>query len=357
MPKKIGHFRKFPAFKAARGELTRRQEAASYLYSLGIFAIALALRFWLEPVLPPGIPFLTFFPAVVIAGFLFGVRAGMVVAVLSGISAWYFFVAPGEPFFAKGTLTAMALYIIVVATDLFLLSVMMSAYRADLQARRDLERMADEREILMNELDHRLKNVFATMNAVITLSQRHASTSGELANKLKERLNSMARSSLLLRQPGHSGPTTLSAVVRQAISPFCAGDTNRFKLAGPSIAAAGQTSVVLSLILHELGTNAAKYGALSTSRGQVEISWKEVLLSDAPGEPRLEMVWRETRGPAPPSEEPERKGFGSTLISRVIAMLDGEARIEFPASGACVTMTIPMRAIAKPLEESEEAGF
>lgn len=356
MPKKIGFFRKLPAFKAVRGELTPARKAASYALAFGVFAVALVLRFRLDPVLPPGFPFLTFFPAVVIAGFLFGVRQGAMVAVLAGFASWYFFISPEGDSVNSGTLMALLLYVIVVTTDLFLLSLMMSAYRAELRARRDLERMGEEREVLTNELDHRLKNVFATMNAVITLSQRHAATSDELAQKLKERLNAMARSSLLLRNAGPAGPTTLRSVVEQALSPFGATDSQRFTLAGPVISAAGQTSVVLSLILHELGTNAAKYGALSTSGGHIDVVWKEIPRVDTPDEHDLEIIWSEKGGPAPVAE-PERKGFGSTLISRVIAMLNGEAKIAFPATGAVVAMTIPVRAIAKPADDADPTDF
>lgn len=356
MPKKIGFFRKLPAFKAVRGELTPTKKAASYGLALCVFAVALALRFRLEPILPPGFPFLTFFPAVVIAGFLFGVRQGAMVAILAGFASWYFFIAPQDSGVTSGTLMALLLYVIVVTTDLLLLSLMMSAYRAELVARRDLERMGEEREVLTNELDHRLKNVFATMNAVITLSQRHAATSGELAQKLKERLNAMARSSLLLRNAGPAGPTTLRSVVEQALSPFGTGDGSRFTLSGPVVSAAGQSSVVLSLILHELGTNAAKYGALSTGQGHVEVTWQEIFRAETPDEPDLEIVWREKGGPEPDTD-PERKGFGSTLISRVIAMLNGEAHVAYPSTGAMVTMTIPIRAIAKPMDDAEPADF
>lgn len=343
MPKKIGAFRKLPAI---RGEVSARSKAVHYAFSLLIFAVALVLRFWLEPILPPGFPFLTFFPAVVIAGFVFGVSHGMVVAILSGAASWYFFIAPDDYAFSPGTLMAMALYLFVVATDLFLLSLMMSAYRAEMLARRDVEQMAEEREVLSRELDHRLKNVFATINAVITLSERHADTAAELAQKLKDRLNAMAQASLLLRGSSERGPTTLSSIIEMALAPFDTGERNRFKLAGPKIIAAGQTSVVLGLILHELGTNAAKYGALTTVPGQVLIRWSEVRSSDPESCEKLEIVWQETKGPAPAASEPEQKGFGSTLIPRVIAMLDGEARFEFPNTGAIVTMIIPLAAIA-----------
>lgn len=356
MPKKIGLFRKLPAFKAVRGELSPARKAGTYGIAFGIFLLALILRFWLEPILPPGFPYLTFFPAVVIAGFLLGVRQGIVVAVLSGLASWYFFIFPENQSLNSGLFMALLLYVVVVTTDLLLISVMMSAYRAELITRRALERMSDEREVLTNELDHRLKNVFATINAVITLSQRHATTSNELAQKLKERLNAMARSSLLLRGGDSASPTTLDAVIRQALSPFDSGDSSRFSLCGPSIAAAGQTAVVLSLILHELGTNAAKYGALSTDRGRIDIHWKKIIPFGEPDEPHLEIVWRETNGP-PPTTDPERKGFGSTLISRVIGMLNGEAHVDFPPSGALITMTIPMRAIAQPPEGTGDTDF
>lgn len=349
MPKRIGAFRNLPAFRAARGEVGPRERVFDYVLSLGIFATAYLMRDWLEPVLPPGFPFLTFFPAVVIAGFMFGVWHGVLVALLAGLTAWHSFIPPYDEFsIDKGTLIAMALYVFVVATDLFLLSLMMSAYRAELLARRDVENMAGEREVMTNELDHRLKNVFATMNAIITLSQRHSTSSADLALKLKERLNAMGRSSLLLRRVGQAGDcATLDAIIERALQPFGITDTGRIRRSGPRLIASGQSSVVLSLILHELGTNAAKYGALSNATGLVDLRWQQRAANEANAEPVLEIVWREHGGPPPATPDPERKGFGSTLIPRVLAMLNGEADIAFPQEGAVVTLTIPLSALAE----------
>ena len=347
MPKRIGAFRKLPSFRAARGEVGRRESAFDYVLTVAIFLVAYMLREWLEPVLPPGFPFLTFFPAVVIAGFLFGVKHGIIVAVLGGFASWYFFIPPYGTFqLDNGTFVAMLLYIFVVSTDLFLLSLMMSAYRAELIARRDVERMADAQEVMANELDHRLKNVFATMNAIITLSQRHATTASDLAAKLKERLNAMARSSLLLRGRGDAGHrTTLAAVFEQALQPFGLGDSGRIRLSGPQLFTNGQSGVVLSLILHELGTNAAKYGALSVTTGHVALEWRERDQPSENGEALLEITWRERGGPTPVSSNPDRKGFGSTLIPRVLSMLNGEAIINFPEEGAFVTLLVPLTAL------------
>lgn len=355
MPRKIAFFRKLPAFRAARRELTAGQVAQGYALAAGIFGVALILRFWLDPILPPGFPFLTFFPALVIAGFLFGVGPGALAAVLGGLAAWRFFIASeGDPFSA-GALMAMALYVFVALTDLFLLSLMISAYRSELRVRRDLERMAEEREMLTGELEHRLKNVFATVSAVITLSERHATGAGDLARKLKDRLSAMARSSLLLRgnAAGQAEQAMLRDVIQKALSPFGASDGQRFSLDGPSIVTAGQAAVILSLILHELGTNAAKHGALSSDRGRVTITWRKQAPAEEGQDTCLEIIWRENRGPRP-AADPQRKGFGSTLIDRIITVLDGEAAIDFPASGAVARLTIPLHAIERTATEADE---
>lgn len=343
MLKKSGVFGRLPAFRRARGETPVVSRTTEYAISLLFFAGVLALRFWIDPYLPPGFPYLTFFPAVVICGFVFGVQQGALVALLSGLAAWYFFIPPYYAFsFSPGPLTAMALYLFVVVTDLTLIHLMVRAYTAELEAQNEMTQMVEHQEVMATELDHRLKNVFATMNAVIMLSQKHASTPEELASKLRQRLNAMARSNLVLRGLKPGDEMTLDVVLLQALEPFGVDESNRFSAFGNKIAVSGQAVVVLSLILHELGTNAAKYGAFSVPAGRVDVEW--TVVGPETGEALLTLRWVETGGPQP-RQEPEHAGFGSTLMRRVLGSLKGTSTTTYPPSGAVVEITLPMTSV------------
>ncbi|ABI76003.1 putative sensor histidine kinase [Hyphomonas neptunium ATCC 15444] len=334
------HLQLLPAFVALDGRLSRPVIAATYLVSVLVFVVALILRIWLDPYLPQGFPFLTFFPAVLISGFAFGVRQGAMVAVLSAFASWYYFIPPVGVDFSMGTLLAMGLYLFVVITELTLISLMMRAYRAESAARNETERLASLQETMAQELDHRLKNIFATMNAIISLSLRGVSSPEELASRLKERVSALGRSNLLLRGFRDGEEVALDTVIAQALEPFSIVGTARFSGVGPRVPLGGQTLVVLGLILHELGTNAAKYGALSVPTGRITLSWHMTPGLADEGE-QLRIEWRETGGPVPAPPPTASRGFGSTLMSRVITSVGGQTEIDYPPEGAIVRMTLP----------------
>jgi two-component sensor histidine kinase len=339
---------RLPAFASVQERLSTGGIIATYVASLIVFAIALAVRAWFDPVLPAGFPFLTFFPAVIICGFVFGLRQGLLVAVLSGLSAWYFFITPGRFDFTIGTLLAMGLYLFVVATDLSLVYLITRAYRQEITTREEIERLAEQQEVMAQELDHRLKNIFATINAIISLSLKNASSADELAARLRDRLTALGRSNLLLRGLRKGEDASLQSVVFQALEPFAIVGTPRFTANGPRVPIGGQTVVVLSLILHELGTNAAKYGALSASGGRVDLAWSIETAPDA--EEQLVITWQESGGPQPTPPVAGAGGFGSTLMKRVIAGVRGQTEISYPQSGAVVRMILPVDML-RPTEE------
>jgi two-component sensor histidine kinase len=332
--------RSLPAFAAIQDRPSGLGTVASYGASLLVFAIALLLRAWLDPLMPTGFPFLTFFPAVVICGFVFGVKQGILIGILSGLSAWYFFITPFRFDFSPGTLLAMALYVFVIVTDLTLIHLIMRAYRAEIAARERSQQLADRQEVMAQELDHRLKNIFATINAIISLSLKNASSADELAARLRDRLTALGRSNLLLRGLREGEDASLQSVVFQALEPFSIVGTSRFQASGPRVPIGGQTVVVLSLILHELGTNAAKYGALSVSSGQISLTWE--IRPSAEQCEELVIEWRETGGPRPAAPQAGSGGFGSTLMRRVIAGVRGQTDIAYPDSGAIVRLTLPV---------------
>lgn len=331
---------RLPAFASVQEGLSRSGLVATYVASLIVFAIALAIRAWFDPVLPAGFPFLTFFPAVVICGFVFGLRQGAMVAALSGVSAWYFFISPGRFDFSVGTLLAMGLYLFVVATDLTLIYLVTRAYRQEITTREEIQRLAEQQEVMAQELDHRLKNIFATINAIISLSLKNASSADELAARLRDRLTALGRSNLLLRGLREGEDASLQSVVFQALEPFAIVGTPRFSANGPRVPIGGQTVVVLSLILHELGTNAAKYGALSMQNGHVALDWSVEASTDSTEQ--LVIIWRESGGPVPTPPLAGAGGFGSTLMKRVIAGVRGQTEMTYPETGAVIRMTLPV---------------
>lgn len=343
------HLRSLPAFAAAQTRFSTGKTLATYGFALAIFLIALALRFWVDPYLPPGFPYLTFFPAVVICGFVLGVGQGILVGVLSGLASWYYFIPPLNQFdFAPGTMVAMGLFVFVIVTNLALIHLMVMAYRAEIAAREEIQRLADQQEVMAQELDHRLKNVFATINAIISLSLKNASSADELAARLRDRLTALGRSNLLLRGLRDGEDASLQSVVFQALEPFAIVGTPRFSAVGPRVPIDGQTVIILSLILHELGTNAAKYGALSTSEGHIALRWKT---EDAdPDNQRpgalLSIEWRETGGPPPHAPDANSGGFGSTLMKRVIAGIRGITDISYPETGALVRLSLPLEGLS-----------
>ncbi|THV17291.1 HWE histidine kinase domain-containing protein [Rhizobium rhizophilum] len=339
---------RLPAFASVQEPLSPSGRIGTYVASIMVFAIALAIRAWFDPVLPAGFPFLTFFPAVIICGFVFGLRQGLLVAVLSGLSAWYFFISPGRFDFTIGTLLAMGLYLFVVATDLTLVYLITRAYRQEINTREEIQRLAEQQEVMAQELDHRLKNIFATINAIISLSLKNASSADELAARLRDRLTALGRSNLLLRGLREGEDASLQSVVFRALEPFAIVGTARFSSDGPRVPIGGQTVVVLSLILHELGTNAAKYGALSVPGGHVALNWSIEASADT-GE-QLVVIWRESGGPVPTPPLAGAGGFGSTLMKRVIAGVRGQTEMTYPETGAMIRMTLPVDML-RPTEE------
>ena len=177
----------------------------------------------------------------------------------------------------------------------------------------------EQQELLLKEMDHRVKNLFAIVGGMVTLSVRSAVTPKELAQTVQGRLGALASAHQLIR-PGHSvadatkRETTLGELVRKVLSPYAdpagTGDGARTEIDGPEIAVGSEAATNVALVVHELATNAAKYGALSVPGGRVRISW-------AVAEGRLALSWEEKSGPVI-AAPPEREGFGSELARRSV---------------------------------------
>ncbi|WP_374471777.1 sensor histidine kinase [Phenylobacterium sp.] len=196
-------------------------------------------------------------------------------------------------------------------------------------------RTAEERRaLLMGELAHRAKNGLTVMMAIVSQTARTATSVADFEAVLVARLDAMAKSQDLVTETG-GNPVALSAVLERVLSPF---GLARFEIAAglEPVTIAGQMATAVGLLLHELATNAVKYGALSARDGKVRIVPEE----GAAG--RVVLHWCESGGP--PAEKPARTGFGSRVLQTALAPFGGkvavdyrpggfEARVEFPTAG------------------------
>jgi PAS domain S-box-containing protein len=182
--------------------------------------------------------------------------------------------------------------------------------------------------LLMREVNHRAKNMLGLVQAVAR--QTVATNAKEFLQRFEERIAALAKSQDLLVKSEWKG-VDLQALARSQLAHLQdAIDDRRIALAGPPVSLTAAAAQTIGMAFHELATNAAKYGALSTSNGLVALSWQ--IVSEAAGEPRLRLTWVESGGPA--VVPPTRRGFGSTITGRMAQMnLGGEATITYPASG------------------------
>lgn len=194
--------------------------------------------------------------------------------------------------------------------------------------------------LLMQELSHRVKNTLAMVQAVATQTLRNASSLEGVAEMLGARLLALAQAHDVLMQ-GSWSSADLHGLVASAVNLHSDGEPGRFVVEGPPVTLAPRPALTLALILHELGTNAAKYGALSNRSGHVAISWD---IAPIGGEDRLCFRWEEIGGPL--VRPPTHTGFGSRLIERSLNhSFGGTARLEFPEDGVVLTMQAPLLSV------------
>jgi signal transduction histidine kinase/FixJ family two-component response regulator len=196
----------------------------------------------------------------------------------------------------------------------------------------DRKRNEEHRLLLLNELNHRVKNTLATVQSIAVQSFRWARDDTSGRELFEARLLALSRAHDVLTNESWEG-ANLDEIVAKAVAPYRSAHHNRFQLRGPHVRLSAKMALSLSMALHELATNAAKYGALSNDKGRVSIVWQT-----RSNDQELRLEWLEANGPA--VSPPTRKGFGSRLIERGLAQeLGGSARIEYRATGVWCKIT------------------
>jgi PAS domain S-box-containing protein len=175
---------------------------------------------------------------------------------------------------------------------------------------------------LAREAEHRSKNLLANVQATVNLSQ--SDTSEGLKRAIEGRIQALANVHSLFVDSRWIG-AELSAIATQELAPYSEKSKTRVRIEGPQVLLEPNAAQTIAVILHELATNAAKYGALSTANGQVDLKWSHE------ADRRLHLRWTETGGPA--VQEPTRKGFGRRVTEQMIAQLKGKTRFAWRAEG------------------------
>jgi len=206
----------------------------------------------------------------------------------------------------------------------------------------EMKKAEEHQQLLINELNHRVKNTLATVQSIASQSLRNAGSTVEAREAMEGRLFALSRAHDVLTRENWGG-AFLHEVIQEAIAPFQADGGEHFDIGGPEIRLPPRVALAIAMALQELGTNAVKYGALRNEPGRVAITWS---VTPQAGSTRLRIVWEEKAGP--PVVEPSRRGFGTRLIERSLAQeLDGVVSILFAPGGVVCTIDAPLSASAE----------
>jgi PAS domain S-box-containing protein len=213
----------------------------------------------------------------------------------------------------------------VVVTDADNQPGTMTGVTFDITERRRLE---EQRQLLLGELNHRMKNMMALVNSVVNLSARDATSVDGYRQSLQGRLGSIAETQSLLLKSGWSGATLVEQLLVE-LGPFRNTEGTNVVLCGPAIVFEPPVGLTMGLVLHELATNAVKYGALGAEKGVVEVDW---MVDASTDDHRLVLTWKETGGP--PVSQPTRRGFGTMLVEKLLGRsLGAEVALEYRPEG------------------------
>jgi two-component sensor histidine kinase len=201
----------------------------------------------------------------------------------------------------------------------------------------ELRAALTDKDLLIGELNHRVKNTLATVQSIASQTLRTAPTVEHASTAIESRLIALSQVHNVLTVQSWAS-VDLREIVRQAIEPYRDKAEDRISAEGPQVQVPPRMALALAMALQELATNAVKYGALSNGVGQINLHWA---LDSKVSPHRLHLTWRESGGP--PVQKPKRRGFGTRLIERSLAEdLDGTVRIEFAPTGIVCSVDAPL---------------
>jgi len=295
----------------------RRRPQYAYPLAIAIFALAALARMGLSKWLQDSVPFVTFFLAILIAAVITGTGPALLVAAASFLFCWYFYLpGPGWGDINSTMIVSLASFTTLSCLIIAVVHLLNRKVESLVNERARNEALFQDSalgelqlEQLNIELRHRLKNTFAVIAGLVSQSARYTRDVDSFAQALAGRLSAMGNAMDLIATQSFIG-ASLSELIAETLKPLVPPGAKRFDMGGPDTVIPGDVASALALTLHELGTNAIKYGAWSAARGSVSVKWTLSRLDD--DESSFELVWDERGGPR--VSAPERRGLGTTLI-------------------------------------------
>jgi len=296
---------------------------------VGCTVAGTVLRLAIDPYVE-GVPYITFFPLVAVASLFGGVLGGAICTALSVFVGLYVWVPPEFSLTVKGVgFVSGAAFVIsasVIVTTVYLLN----------EAVQALRRSEARASLIAREMQHRVKNALQVVQSISTMTVGNATSAMDHQAKLNARIEAFAQAIEAPRRANHL-PVDLKQLLAKVLHPF---DHANVKLSGPDITLSDDTGSMLGLAIHELATNASKYGALSSPTGYIDIRW----LSDDGKTARLE--WSERGGP--PVVPPSQTGFGSKLLRTAFRDTGSPTTIVFEPTGVRCVLTFPVSKRSHP---------
>lgn len=328
--------------------------------SVLIFFLAFVIRWALDDILPPGFPYLTFLPAVVITTFLFGTPAGVLCAALSALAAWYFFLPPFLSFsLSVQTGLALGFFILIVTVDIYVIDRMLVSLQQREQAREEAVRLAAQRDALFKELQHRVGNNLNMIASMLAIQSRTLTDEAakHALNEASRRIGLVADINRMFHDPAHADGLLdegfVSNLARKALDASGMAERVSFSADIDALALGQDAFLPLSLVLTECLNNALEHGIADHPEGHIR-----VVLRVTAGHATLTV---ENGGnPVPDGFDPGKsKSIGLLLVQSFARQLGGTFRIE----GGSITRSVlefpvpeAATAHAEPVSASNETA-
>jgi two-component sensor histidine kinase len=295
----------------------------SAFFSIGFAVTCLALATaarWCLSLLRPDVYFIPYFPAIFFATAFGGLRLGIATAIAGGTLGLTLNFSDGALDFAR--LMLLGIYLLVCGLTIWGIEHYRSISSGQREISKQLIEAEEYRKLVVDELQHRLKNKLSTIHAVM---RQVLHDQPQIWAGIDQRLRSLSATDDLIARVDGSG-CDIKDLLLSELGPY--GHV-RFSLNGNALFLPAKLAVSLALIFHELATNAGKYGAFASPRGLLQVSWSVL-------EDRLHIAWDETEGP--PIESVGKPGFGTKLLKSALRPFDGKTEIAYLKTGVHCTM-------------------
>jgi two-component sensor histidine kinase len=329
----------------------------AYAFAFLCAAIAAAVGVLIDPYLV-GVPFVTFSPAVIVTTLISGLGAGLFCIVLSNASAMFFLLPPRWSFYVESS--ADVVEILVFISEALFYVILITGIRLSLEQYRELSRNLEQRVeersaalresqdrlvSVVAELQHRTRNLINVVGTIAKGTLRTSKTFDDFSATFQDRLEVLGRAQGLLFRTHEGGRVTFDELINTELSAQCVQveENGPVTLDGPKgIPLRSRTVQSLAMALHELMTNAVKYGALKQPNGHLAVRWRQETLAES-GKPWLHLDWKESGVEMPPlGAKPQGSGQGRELIERVLPyQFDARTTFAMEPDGVHCTISLP----------------